>query len=423
MKFLRRFLDRIRPKFEEGGRFERLYPVYEAVDTFLYTPGEVTQQGSHVRDSIDLKRMMISVVVALLPCTLMAMWNAGYHANLAMAANNVDSVPGWRGALIAALGGGEHDAGSMWDCIVHGAMFFIPLYAVTVIVGGLWEVLFSCIRGHDVTEGFLVTSLLFPLTLPPTLPLWQAALGISFGVVIGKEIFGGVGRNFLNPALTARAFVYFAYPGEMTGDPIWTAVNSFDVTKVDGYSAATPLTRLGGAKPGEGMEVVTNSLQQGGLDISWADTFLGTLPGSLGETSVLACLVGAAVLIGTGIGSWRIMSGVLLGAVLSAAAFYQWGSADNPMMWMPPWWHVTVGGFAFGLVFMATDPVSAAMTQTGQWIYGGLIGVVTILIRVLNPAFPEGIMLAILLGNVFAPLIDWIVVDANIRRRRARVET
>lgn len=429
MKLLRKFLDRLHPKFEKGEKYERLYPLYEAVDTFLYTPGEVTKGAAHVRDSLDLKRMMITVVVALIPCIFMACWNTGYQANTAIAtavadgrlADGSEALDGFHATLIAALGGGGYDPGSLWDCLVYGAAFFLPLYVVTVAVGGLWEVIFSCVRGHDITEGFLVTSMLFPLTLPPTLPLWQAALGISFGVVIGKEIFGGVGKNFLNPALTARAFVYFAYPAEMTGNTIWKAV------EIDGYSSATALTRLGSATAEEapqGMALVTNSVADGGLDVSWADAFLGTIPGSLGETSALACLMGAAILIVTGIGSWRIMAGLAIAAVVTSGAFYTAflnGATSNAMFAMPPWWHLTIGGFAFGTIFMATDPVSASMTETGKWIYGALIGVMTILIRVVNPAFPEGIMLAILFGNVFAPLIDWFVIQANIRRRKRRI--
>ncbi|MFQ5734934.1 MAG: NADH:ubiquinone reductase (Na(+)-transporting) subunit B [Planctomycetaceae bacterium] len=417
MKAIRRLLDRLHATFAKGGKYERLYPLYEATDTFLYTPGEVTKRASHVRDSMDLKRMMITVVVALGPCIAMAMWNTGHQANLAMAAHNVESLGGWRGAFVTLFGAGGLNPDSVWDCLVHGAAYFLPVYLVTMMVGGAWEVLFSCVRGHDLTEGFLVTGMLFPLTLPPTIPLWQVALGISFGVVIGKEIFGGVGKNFLNPALTGRAFLYFAYPAAMVGDAVWTAVD------IDGFSGATPLTHLGSAQSGSGMEVIEGAIAGGGLDISWSDAFLGTIPGSMGETSTLACLIGAAILIITGIGSWRIMAAVLIGAFCTAAAFYAFHNrVDVPMYAMPPWWHLVTGGFAFGLVFMATDPVSAAMTQTGQWFYGALIGVMTILIRVINPAFPEGIMLAILFGNVFAPLIDWCVLQRNIRRRAARSE-
>ncbi len=262
------------------------------------------------------------------------------------------------------------------------------------------------VRGHEINEGFLVTGLLFPLTLPPTIPLWQVALGISFGVVIGKEIFGGTGRNFLNPALTARAFLYFAYPAQSTGEGIWTAAH------VDGFSGATSLGVMATANINEGIQA---------LNVSWLQAFLGTTPGSMGETSELACILGAVILIATGIASWRIMSGMLIGAVgLSSLLYFVVGSQTNPMFLVPPWYHLVIGSFAFGLVFMATDPVSASMTETGKWWFGGLIGVMTILVRVVNPAFPEGVMLAILFGNVFAPLIDYFVVQANIKRRLAR---
>ncbi|RMG41327.1 MAG: NADH:ubiquinone reductase (Na(+)-transporting) subunit B [Planctomycetota bacterium] len=410
MQPIRRVLDAVKPLFVKGGKLQRLYPLYEAIDTFLYTPDEVTSGPSHVRDGMDLKRMMITVVVALLPCIYMAMWNTGLQANLAMQELHLSSAPGWRGSVIAALGSG-YDPQSWWSNIVHGALYFLPVYVVCNVVGGLWELLFASVRGHEVNEGFLVTGVLFPLTLPPTIPLWQAALGISFGVVIGKEVFGGTGRNFLNPALTGRAFLYFAYAPSMVGDAIWTAVPA-----VDGFSGATPLGVLASANPQVGMQAVLNNL-------SWWDAFLGTMPGSMGETSTLACLLGAVLLIATGVGSWRIMLAVLIGAMGFSGFLYAVGSESNAMFRMPPYWHLVVGGFAFGTVFMATDPVSAAMTETGKWFYGILIGVMTILIRVINPAFPEGIMLAILFGNVFAPVIDHFVVQANIKRRLARNAT
>jgi Na+-transporting NADH:ubiquinone oxidoreductase subunit B len=402
MKPLRRLFDRLHPAFDKGGKFEKLYPLYEAVDTFLYTPGTVTRQASHIRDGLDLKRMMITVVVALIPCIFMAMWNTGYQANLAMQDLGISAAPGWRGQVIESLGVG-YQPGSLLANLVHGALYFLPVYIVCNAVGGLWEVLFAVSRKHEVNEGFLVTGMLFPLVLPPTIPLWQVALGISFGVVIGKEIFGGTGRNFLNPALTARVFLYFAYPGDITGDEIWTAV--------DGFSGATPLGALAVADVQEGMRV---------LDVTWMQAFLGTMQGSMGETSALACLLGAAVLIGTGIGSWRIMLSMFLAAMAFSGLLYVTSSPTNPMFQMPPHWHFVTGGFAFAMVFMATDPVSATMTETGKWFYGALIGVMTILIRVINPAFPEGVMLAILFGNVFAPLIDYFVVQANINRRLAR---
>jgi Na+-transporting NADH:ubiquinone oxidoreductase subunit B len=274
---------------------------------------------------------------------------------------------------------------------------------VTLVAGGVWEALFAMVRRHEIAEGFLVTSILFPLILPPTLPLWQAALGISFGVVIGKELFGGVGRNILNPALTGRAFLFFAYPMRMTGDSIWTAV--------DGYSGATPLGAMAVATPGEALSAI---------DVTWQQAFLGVMPGSMGETSVLACLIGAAILIITGVGSWRVMLSMLVGGAGCAALLQAIGSDTNPMFAVPVYWHLISGGFAFGLVFMATDPVSAAQTNLGRWIYGFFVGVVSIVIRSANPAYPEGVMLAILLGNVFAPLIDWFVVQANVRRRALR---
>jgi Na+-transporting NADH:ubiquinone oxidoreductase subunit B len=402
MKPLRRFLDRLHPWFDREGKLEKLYPVYEAVDTFLYTPGTVTRQAAHVRDGLDLKRTMIMVVVALVPCIAMAMWNTGYQANTAMQAMSIEAASGWRGAVIGLLGVG-YTPDSLVANLVHGALYFIPVFLVCNIVGGLWEVVFAIVRKHEVNEGFLVTGMLFPLVLPPTIPWWQVALGISFGVVIGKEIFGGTGRNFLNPALTARAFLYFAYPAQISGDSVWTAV--------DGFSGATPLGALATAGVEQGMQAI---------QVTWSQAFLGTIQGSMGETSALACLLGAAVLVGTGIGSWRIMLAMLLGSAGFASLLYLTGSATNAMFLMPPHWHLVTGGFAFGLVFMATDPVSAAMTETGKWFYGSLIGVLTILIRVINPAFPEGVMLAILFGNVMAPLIDYFVIQANIKRRLAR---
>ncbi len=415
MQPLRRFLDSIHPQFAEGGKLHKLYPLYEALDTFLYTPPDVTKGPTHIRDAMDLKRMMITVVVALLPCIVMAMYNTGLQANLALETlveADVMDAPhseGWRGVVLESLGVG-YNPGSIFACLIHGALYFIPVYLVTQVFGGFWEVLFATIRKHEVNEGFLVTGMLFPLTLPPAIPWWQVALGISFGVVIGKEVFGGTGKNFLNPALTARAFLYFAYPAAMSGDKVWVASES-----IDGFTAATPLGALATANVDTGLKAVTE-----GLDISWSQAFLGTIPGSMGETSTLCCLLGAAILVITGVGSWRIMLAVLLGALGSAWMFNLIGSSGNPMFQMTPMWHLVSGGLAFGLVFMATDPVSASMTETGKWIYGALIGVLTTFVRVMNPGYPEGIMLAILLGNVFAPVIDYFVVQANISRRLAR---
>jgi Na+-transporting NADH:ubiquinone oxidoreductase subunit B len=401
MKSLRQFLDKIRPAFEEGGKLERLYPLFEATDTFLYTTDEVTTVEPHVRDSMDLKRIMTVVVYALTPCVVMAMWNTGHQANTAMQAMNMAAAPGWRGAVLSALVG--YDPNSILANIIHGALYFIPLYIVSVAAGGVWEVLFGIVRKEDVNEGLLVTSLIFPLTLPPTLPLWQAALGISFGVVVAKELFGGTGRNFVNPALAGRAFLYFAYPAQNSGDAVWVVV--------DGISGATPLAALGTTNVSTGMEAI---------NVTWSQAFLGSMPGSIGETSALACLIGAAILVVTGVGSWRIMVSMLIGGMGFAALLWTIGSDTNPMFLMPPWWHLVVGGFAFGLVFCITDPVSATLTETGKWFYGAVAGVLTILIRVINPAYPEGVMMAILLANVFAPLIDFFVLQANIKRRKLR---
>lgn len=375
----------------------RWRPLFDALAGFLYTPGTVTRGAPHVRDAISVQRMMVVVVFALIPATLMALYNTGLQANLALANLGRTAADGWRGAWLDRLGIGIAPD-SLVDDFAHGALYFLPVYFVTLLVGGLWEVLFAVVRRHAISEGFLVTSLLFALTLPPQIPWWQAAIGISFGVVIGKEIFGGVGMNVLNPALTGRCFLFFAYPREMSGETVWVAV--------DGYTRATPLAEL--ADP---------DLE---LTVTWQDAFLGLIPGSMGETSTLACLIGAAILLITRIGSWRVMLGVTLGMAGLASLFNLVGSDSNPLFQVTPIWHLVLGGFALGTVFMATDPVSAAHTRPGQLLYGLLIGVLTVLGRVVNPAFPESIMLAILFGNVFAPAIDWIFVHRNVQRRLRR---
>ena len=405
MKPIRQAFDLTRSIFEEGGRLHKLHPLFEAIESFFFWPDKTTDTAPHVRDSMDLKRMMGVVVVALLPCVFVAMWNTGYQANLALESVGADSVPGWRGALLSMAGIGCQ-SGSFVANLLHGALYFLPVYIVTMTAGGLWEVLFSCVRRHEVAEGFLVTGLLFPLTLPPGIPLWQVAVGISFGVVMAKELFGGTGRNFMNPALAARAYVFFAYPAQLSGDKVWVAFGG-----VDGFTQATPLA------------AARDSVTVGAFDYGWEpwiQSFLGTIPGSMGETSTLACLIGAAILIASGIGSWRIMVSMLAGAFATAGLFFAIGSDTNVMFQMPPHWHLVTGGFAFGLVFMATDPVSSAQTNIGRWIYGFLIGAVCILIRVVNPAYAEGAMLAILLGNVFSPIIDYCVIESNVRKRMAR---
>ena len=447
MRWLRQLLDSKAPLFEDGGKFEKFYPLYEAADTFFYTPGETTKGASHVRDALDLKRMMTMVVVALVPCVFMACYNTGYQANKGYAdaleriatvtpavnavvlqdsgagankktpleanlpekgnatkLSELEQSLGWRKMIV-----GSPDPNSLLSNLLHGAAYFVPVYIVCMTIGGICEVIFAMIRGQEVNEGFLVTGLLFPLTLPPSIPLWQVAVGIAFGVVIGKEVFGGTGRNFLNPALTARAFLYFAYPAQISGDKVWNALGS-----VDGISGATVLGDIA-ALPNKlaGQTLLEN------FDLT--SSFLGMTGGSMGETSTLCCLIGAFCLIATGIGSWRIMVSVLAGGFLTALLLNTVSGDENAAMFaMTPVQHLVVGGFAFGLVFMATDPVSAAMTDNGKYFYGALIGILAILIRVVNPAYPEGIMLAILFGNVFAPLIDYFVVQKNIKRRTDR---
>lgn len=397
MKFLRDILDKQEHHFQKGGKLENFYVLYEMADTFAYTPPYVTTGNTHVRDGIDLKRTMITVAMALGPVILMAIYNTGYQANLALESAGM-AASGWRADIISALGLG-FESGNLIHNFVHGLAWFLPIFLVTQIAGGFWEVVFAGIRKHEINEGFLVTGTLFPLILPPTIPLWQVAIGISFGVVIGKEIFGGTGRNIFNPALTARAFLFFAYPAQISGDAVWIAA--------DGVTGATALAQAA----------------VGGIDAigwSWNDAFIGLIPGSMGEVSALACCLGAVYLITTGIGSWKIMLSMVLGMVAMSLAFNAIGSETNPLFELTPQWHFVLGGFAFACVFMATDPVSAAMTNLGKYVYGFLIGVLGVLIRVVNPAYPEGWMLAILFMNACAPLIDYFVVNANIKRREAR---
>lgn len=398
---LRKFLDNLEPHFHKGGKWESWYALYEAVDTIFYSPGSTTKTTAHVRDGIDLKRMMITVWLCVFPAMFFGMWNIGYQANTAFAADPALSMgEGWRYTLIALLAG--NDPASIWDNMWYGAMFFLPVYLVTFIVGGFWEVLFAMKRGHEVNEGFFVTSILFALICPPSIPLWQVALGISFGVVIGKEVFGGTGKNFLNPALTGRAFLFFAYPAQLSGDAVWTAI--------DGFTGATALSVMAS----DGLAAVEQQW-------TWMQAFIGTIPGSMGETSSLAIFIGGFILLWTRIAAWRIVAGVMIGMVATSLLFNAIGSDSNPMFAMTWDWHLVVGGFAFGMFFMATDPVSASMTNAGKWFFGALIGFMVVVIRVVNPAFPEGMMLAILFANLFSPLIDHFVVQANIKRRLARV--
>lgn len=409
---LRRALDRLRPMFVKGGRYEQFHALFEALDTFFYSPDDVANVAPHVRDGLDLKRLMIYVWIAVLPCALFGAWNTGFQANVAMADLDILAAPGWRGAVMAGLGLG-YDPASVGACLVHGLLYFLPIYIVAFGVGGFWEVLFAMVRNHDVNEGFFVTSILFALILPATIPLWQVALGISFAIVIAKEAFGGTGKNFLNPALAGRAFLFFAYPAQISGDAVWTPV--------DGFTGASPLT-LG--TTGGVMAIVTD---RGGSPSAasveweaWLNAFIGVTQGSIGATSALLCLLGGLFLMITKVASWRIIGGVFAGMVVTAVLFNAIDGGTNPGMALPWYWHLVTGGFAFGMMFMATDPVSASMTNAGRWIFGALVGFLTVVFRVLNPAFPEGIMLAILFANLAAPLIDWGVVQANFRRRRKR---
>jgi Na+-transporting NADH:ubiquinone oxidoreductase subunit B len=343
---------------------------------------------------------MIFVWLATFPAMFYGMYNTGVQANDAIVAG-YSALEDWRVALLNTFGVTLGSGASVFDNFLFGAAYFLPIYAVTFVVGGFWEVLFASVRKHEVNEGFFVSSVLFALIVPATIPLWQVALGITFGVVVAKEIFGGTGRNFLNPALAGRAFLFFAYPTDISGDAVWTAV--------DGFSGATSLSVM----------------SQGGLDavhaqLTWVDAFLGNMQGSIGEVSTLAILIGGAFIVITGIASWRIISGVMIGMIATSLLFNVIGSDTNHMFQLPWYWHLVMGGFAFGMIFMATDPVSASFTNKGKWYYGILIGLMVVLIRVVNPAFPEGMMLAILFANLFAPLFDYFVVQGNIKRRLAR---
>ncbi|MEM6463240.1 MAG: NADH:ubiquinone reductase (Na(+)-transporting) subunit B [Pseudomonadota bacterium] len=398
---LRNFFDRIEPMFERGGKYEKYFPIYEMVESFIYTPKTVTANAPHVRSYIDMKRIMTYVVISTIPCILFAWYNTGFQTNSAIASLGPESATGWRVWLLQTLGIGL-DPSNILACMAHGALYFFPIYITTLVAGGICEVVFATIRGHEVNEGFLVTSMLYTLILPASTPLWQVAIGIAFGVVIGKEVFGGTGKNFLNPALTGRAFLYFAYPANMSGDTVWTPV--------DGFSGATALS----VSASEGYQDLSAS------GITWIDAFLGFMQGSLGETSTLACLVGLAFLLVTKIANWRLVVGCLGGMIGLSLLLNLIGSSTNPMFAMPWYWHLVVGGYAFGLAFMVTEPVSASHTNLGRYFYGALVGVMVVLIRVVNPAFPEGMMLAILFANVFAPLIDYFVVQANIKRRLRR---
>lgn len=386
MKPLWKLLTNIKPNFEKGGKLEKFYPAFNAFETFLFVPDHTTgSKGAHVRDAIDLKRTMILVVLSLIPCLLFGMWNVGYQHHQAL------------GIIDASLS----------DNFIFGAIKVLPLIVVSYAAGLSTEFIFAIIRKHTINEGFLVSGMLIPLIMPIDVPLWMVAVSTIFAVIIGKEVFGGTGMNILNPALTARAFLFFAYPTKMSGDEVWINTSlEKGQTLVDGYSGATA---LGNAAAGLADKIPRTM-----------DAFIGAIPGSIGETSTIACLIGAAILLYTGIGCWRIMSSVFVGGFLMALIFNLFGL--NTLMQITPLHHLVLGGFAFGAIFMATDPVSATQTNTGKYIYGFLIGMFAILFRVFNPAYPEGMMLSILFMNVMAPLIDHYIVAANIKRRLKRVK-
>ncbi len=387
---LRRFIDKIKPNFVEGGKFAWLQSTFEAFETFAFTPNRVTKRGSHVRDAIDLKRAMITVVIALVPAMLFGMWNIGYQ--------HYQATPETLNSQLSTLN-------FFWYCLWFGFLRMLPMLAVSYIVGLSIEFTFAQIRHHEVNEGFLVTGFIIPMIVPVTTPLWQLALATAFAVIIGKEVFGGTGMNFLNPALVARAFLFFAYPTRMSGDNVWIAA---DLWGPDAITSATPLAELAA-----GMHPSASAL----------DMFIGTIPGSTCETSVIAILLGALLLLVTGIASWRIMLSVVLGGGLMGLTFNMLSTFHfslSTYYQLPFYYHYLMGGFMFGAVFMATDPVTAAQTNTGKWIYGLLIGIFAVMLRVINPAYPEGMMLSILLMNCFAPLIDHCVVARNIKMRQHR---
>ncbi|MCA9407788.1 MAG: NADH:ubiquinone reductase (Na(+)-transporting) subunit B [Candidatus Omnitrophica bacterium] len=388
MSFLKEKSKEIEEKFFSKGKpLEKLYPLFDALDTFLLTPGKITRKAPHVRDSVDIKRVMIFVVVALLPCIMLGIYNVGFQ-------------------ILKAQG----SVGSLPEIMLKGSVKVLPIIIVTYMVGGLWEGIFAIIRKHEINEGFLVTGILFALTLPPSIPLWQVAVGISFGVVFGKEIFGGTGYNFLNPALTARAFIFFAYPAQMSGDAVWAAV--------DGFSQATPLAVVAASPKGAS---AVAALADAGYSLK--QVFLGFIPGSIGETSTAACLAGLIFLLITRVASWRIIAGCVVGMFSMSSLFLLFKGPESLAFFsLPPYWHMVMGGFAFGAIFMATDPVSSSATNVGRWIYGFLIGGLVVLIRMVNPAYPEGVMLAILFMNIFAPTIDHFVVQANVNKRLKRVK-
>ena len=394
----------IKPKFMPGGTQVKWFPIYDAIENFIFSSTHKTTNPIHVRDSIDIQRIMVIVWLAAFPAMFYGMYNIGHQTLDYLSVIGTFNTNDWHHTVINFVG---YSNDSFFTKMWIGAVYFIPIYAVTFSVGILWEILFAVVRKHEINEGLFVSSILFALSCPPDLPLWQAAMGITFGIVIGKEVFGGTGKNFLNPALTGRAFLYFAYPSQLSGDKVWIAGLSDIGIMPEGFSGATP---LGYAAEG-GLQGLEDNF-------SWFDALIGNIPGSVGETSVIAIGIAAILLLATKVASYRIILGTFIGMILMSSVLNIIGSDTNPMFQIPWHWHFVIGSFAFGLVFMATEPVSGSATNLGRWIYGALIGVTVVLIRVINPAFPEGMMLAILFANLFAPVIDHMVVSKNIARRR-----
>lgn len=402
MKVIRNFFDNQKPNFSPGGKREKYFPLYDVFENLFFLSKNKTTNPIHVRDAIDIQRVMAIVWISTFPAMFFGMYNIGSQSLEYLSLINSQNTGDWHHYLISPVG---YNPDNFINKFWFGAMYFMPIYAVTFIVGFAWEMLFAIIRKHEINEGFFVSSVLFALSCPPDIPLWQAALGITFGIVIGKEIFGGTGKNFLNPALTGRAFLYFAYPSQLSGDKVWVSGITDNGIVPNGYSGATPL----GLAAENGVIGIEERY-------TWSQSFFGSIPGSVGETSLIAIALGAMILLMTRIASYRIILGTLLGMFVMSSIFNQIDS-DNPMFSIPFYWHLVIGSFAFGLVFMATEPVSGSATNTGRWIYGFVIGVTVILIRVINPAFPEGMMLAILFGNLLAPVIDHLVVSSNIKKR------
>ena len=405
---LRNAIDGIKPNFIGDGKLAKWFPIFDAVENFVFSSKTKTKNPIHVRDAVDIQRVMVIVWLSTFPAMFFGMYNVGNIGLDYIAQAGLNSTNDWHHFLISFTGYDQTFFNRIW----FGASYFIPIYVVTFAVGITWEIIFAVIRKHEINEGFFVTSVLFALSCPPDLPLWQAAIGITFGVVIGKEVFGGTGKNFLNPALTGRAFLYFAYPSQLSGDKVWIAGLQDNQITPEGYSGATPL-----AYAAEGG---TTSVQD---NFSWSDAFFGFIPGSIGETSVLAIGIAMVILLATKVASYRIILGTLVGLIFMTSILNIVGSDTNPMFDLPFYWHMVIGSFAFGLVFMATEPVSGSGTNTGRWLYGFIIGVMVVLIRVINPAFPEGMMLAILFANLLAPVIDHMVTTSNINKRMRAIQS